>query len=93
MTLSYDDFVEKCKPIQNEFPNPCGGFDNTMFETYGEELGYVKLINEQSPENVFTIVEVEDNLYILKGFHLVNRHGYFITKNPCDVEFSEILID
>jgi hypothetical protein len=31
----------------------------------------------------------DGNLYISSGYHLVNRINYFITKNPCELEFEE----
>lgn len=53
-------------------------FGGIMYETYGEELEYVK---SQPKDKIWTIIDDEDNLYIISGFHLVNRIGYVISQN------------
>lgn len=67
-----------------------------MFETYGAEIDFVR---SQEPNLVWTIVEGDnDTMFFLKGFHLVNRLGFFITEVPwtdtdedvqCDMEGEE----
>lgn len=64
-------------------------WDGGMFETYGNELAHVLDVNNERPEHVWTIVEVDTDddddtgLRVIKGFHHVNRFGYLISKNPC----------
>lgn len=55
-------------------------WDGCMFETYGPELDFVK---QQPNRHIWTLVEADDSgWYILTGFHLVNRVGYFVTEKP-----------
>lgn len=81
-----DAWEEKYQPIQNHIDANAGA----KFETYGEELDYVLSIADTEPKRVWTLVEGDDsNLYITSGYHLVNRLNYFITKNPCELEYEE----
>ena len=85
---------QKYQPIKNHFSEPQGEFADEFvedkFETYGEELDYVLSIADTEPKRVWTLVEGDDsNLYITSGYHLVNRLNYFITKNPCELEYEE----
>ena len=89
-----DAWEEKYQPIKNHFSEPQGEFADEFvedkFETYGEELDYVLSIADTEPKRVWTLVEGDDsNLYITSGYHLVNRLNYFITKNPCKLEYEE----
>jgi len=81
-----DAWEEKYQPIQNHVDENAGD----KFETYGEELDYVLSIADTEPKRVWTLVDGDDgNLYITSGYHLVNRINYFITKNPCELEYDE----
>jgi hypothetical protein len=81
-----DAWEEKYQPIQNHVDANAGD----KFETYGEELDYVLSIADTEPKRVWTLVDGDDgNLYITSGYHLVNRINYFITKNPCELEYEE----
>jgi len=69
------------QPIKNHIT----GEDDDKFETYGEELDYVRSVVDTEPRRVWTLVDGEDgNLYIVDGYHLVNRLNYFITKKPLE---------
>jgi hypothetical protein len=88
--LNWEDQLDawdaKYQPMKNHITN--NGDDK--FETYGEELDYVLSIANSEPDRVWTLVEGDDgNLYISSGYHLVNRLNYFITKNPCELEYEE----
>jgi hypothetical protein len=73
------------KPETNHF----NGSDK--FETYGEELDYVRSVYDVDPRRVWTLVDGDDgNLYIVDGFHLVNRINYFVTKVPFEGKFLEV---
>ena len=77
-----DAWEEKYRPIQNHFD---GG---DKFETYGEELEFVLA---QDPRCIWTLVDGDDgNLYIVDGYHLVNRINYFVTEVPFEGEFLEV---
>src|SRR5262249_53914708 len=48
-----------------------------LFETYGEELEFVR---QQDPATVWTLVDGDDgDQYLVSGFHFVNRIGYLIS--------------
>jgi hypothetical protein len=80
----FEEWESKYKPIENKL----AGCDK--FETYGEELDYVLSIANTEPARVWTLVDGDDgNLYIVSGYHLVNRINYFITQNPCELEYEE----
>ena len=69
-----DTWEAKYKPIKNHFDG------SDKFETYGEELAFVL---GADPKCIWTLVDGDDgNLYIVDGYHLVNRVNYFITEVP-----------
>jgi len=48
-----------------------------MFETYGQELDFVR---QQDRRRIWTIIDgQDDDLFIVSGYHLVNRIGYLIS--------------
>lgn len=87
--LNWEDQLDawdaKYQPIQNHIDTKAGD----KFETYGAELDYVLSIAKTEPARVWTLVEGDDGLYITSGCHFVNRLNYFITKNPCELEYEE----
>jgi len=88
--LNWEDQFEawhnKYQPIQNHIDTNAGD----KFETYGKELDYVLSIANTEPARVWTLVDGDDgNLYVTSGYHLVNRINYFITHNPCELEYEE----
>ena len=51
-----------------------------IFETYGEELAFVR---SQDPRTIWTLLDGDDgDLYLASGYHLVNRIGYLISTTP-----------
>lgn len=88
--LNWEDEFEawdtKYQPIQNHIDPHAGD----KFETYGAELDYVLKVAYTEPKRIWTLVDGDDgNLYIASGYHLVNRINYFITHNPCELEYEE----
>lgn len=84
----FDIFMEKFEPI--EHPNEEGFY---MFETYGEELTLVeKHLKEKGPEYVWTAINGEKSkMWLVPGFHRVDRLGYFLTTKPWDEEERDYL--
>tara|TARA_R110000782_G_scaffold41292_1_gene94821 strand:+ start:52 stop:462 length:411 start_codon:yes stop_codon:yes gene_type:complete len=81
--LSHDAWVEKYKPIKNtitKYPDTSADFD--QFETYGEELEFVKA---QDPRNIWTYLDGDSSSLLVQGFSYVNRISYYI----CEVPFTE----
>lgn len=78
-----NDWEEKYRPIKNHITG-----EDDKFETYGEELEFVRA---QDPRCIWTLVDGDDgNLYIVDGYHLVNRINYFVTEVPFEGEFLEV---
>jgi hypothetical protein len=83
--MDFEDFVKTYKPITNHIDKNASFQDESgqgiMFETYGEEIEFVKSAN---PNCIWTYGDGDDGgSYIWNGFHFINRLGYFITEVPC----------
>jgi hypothetical protein len=81
--MNFEDFVEKYEPLCDE------NEDLKTFETYGEELDYIRSL---SSDLVWTVTEGDSgNLYLCTGYHLVNRLFYLVCKVPH--EFEDFVIE
>jgi hypothetical protein len=97
--LSEIEFDNKFELINNHLDNNAS-FDGKMFETYSPEIDFVLEMAKQN--RVITIIEGdcetdEDGnetpcMFYSSGYHLVNRIGYLITKEPITFDF-EVKID
>jgi len=77
--MAHDDWLEAYRPVSNALAKSAP-FDGLMFETFGPELAHVRDI---PADRVWTLVGGDDDtLYVLSGFHFVNRLGYFIAEQP-----------
>jgi hypothetical protein len=77
---TFEFWLEEFKPITNHIDDNAS-FDGAMFETYGDEVEFVK---KQDPRCIWTYGDGDDGgSYIWNGWHFVNRIGYFITEVPC----------
>ena len=85
--MTQEQWASKFKPITNHI-QPTSNFDGAMFETYGDELEFVKAAGAN---RVWTLLVVDGKGYITSGMHFVNRMGYFIAEVP--YEGDEIEID
>jgi len=74
--MTFDSWMETYKPVKNHIDtnSACEGL---MFETYGPELEFVQ---QQHPNCVWTYIEEDGELYVVSGFHVVDRIGYFVTE-------------
>lgn len=89
------EFDNKFELIDNHFDKNAS-FDGKLFETFGEEINFVLEMAHQN--RVVTIIEGdceqdEDGnetpcMYYSSGYHLVNRIGYLITKEPIEFDFE-----
>jgi hypothetical protein len=78
--MDLDEWAATYKPIKNHIDTN-SSFDGEMFETYGEELEFVKAADE---DRIWMYGDGDDGgSYIWNGWHFVNRIGYFITEVPC----------
>ena len=71
----WEAFEEKYKPIKNHFSND----DSYTFETYGDEVEFVKA---QDIHNIWTWVDGDECSLLVAGYHYVNRIGYHVTEIP-----------
>jgi len=92
-SLTEKQFDEQFTLVENHLDDNAS-WGGAMFETYGEELDYVRMKAERS-NNVWTIIEGDDDsMFIVNGIHFVNRIGYLITREEWTVETEvEIEID
>lgn len=78
--MDYDVWLETYKPILNSIDTNAS-FDGMMFETYGEEVDFVKCWPERQ---IWMYGDGDDGgSFIWSGWGFVNRIGYFITEVPC----------
>jgi len=73
--MTYDQWTRKYKPIKN--PLVEAPYDGKMFETFGPEFEFVKVTD---PAKIWTLVDADGKLYVVDGFHICNRVGYFVTE-------------
>jgi hypothetical protein len=76
--ITEDEFDDEFEFIKNPIVDDG---ETYMFETTGPELDFVKA---QPINTVWTRVDGDDTdrIYIMSGFHVVNRIGYYITTTP-----------
>jgi calcineurin-like phosphoesterase family protein len=99
--LTIEDFYNKYTTEHNQVllktlkegisPDDMCSFGGCMYETFGEEVEYVK----QVPNNrIWTVVDGDgDDLIIIAGYHFVNRLGYLITNEAWEDEYEEYICD
>jgi len=88
--LSLDNWIDQFKPQPNHFDTGHGldfGNGNCLYETFGEELAFITRLQEKKPNSIWTLVDVDGEMIISEGFHLVNRMGYLITENSYDISY------
>jgi hypothetical protein len=81
--MDLDEWFDKYKPIKNHI-DETSSFDGHMFETYGEEVEFVKA---QEESRIWMYGDGDDGEgHIWNGWHYINRIGYFITEVPCPAD-------
>lgn len=76
--LTVEQWDSAFKPIKN-WMDDNASWDGVMFETYGQELEFVKSAVENY---VWTYMDGDEGTWLTAGYHVVNRIGYFVTKEP-----------
>ena len=77
--MDFDEWVDTYKPITNHIDTNAS-FDGMMFETYGDEVEFVKA---QDENRIWMYGDGDDGgSYLWSGWGFVNRIGYFITEVP-----------
>jgi hypothetical protein len=87
--MTYDYWETNFKPIKNKISKYADD-DLIHFETYGEEVEFVKAQHAINPKTIWTEVDGDSGTYIVAGWHFVNRINYYITENAWDDEYTEI---
>jgi len=81
--MDFDEWFDTYKPIPNNIDTNAS-FDGHMFETYGDEVEFVKKVD---PAYIWTYGDGDNGgSYVWNGWHFVNRIGYFITEVPCPAD-------
>ena len=78
--MTFEEFDEKYDPIIRDD-------DSIAWETYGDDLLVVQLY----PNNkIWTCVEAEGELYLIPGYHWVDRLFYVICNKEWTDETEEV---
>lgn len=72
--ISNQEWEDTYLPITNQITN-----EGLAYETYGDELDYV---TQQDEKHIWTELDGDEGVYIVSGFHYVNRIQYYITTKP-----------
>lgn len=100
--MTFEAWWEYFKPLKNHLSDNCGGPFITsghddeggrLFETYGDEMEYVRSIAKQDPGRVWTLLDVDGFQVIGSGLHFVNRVGYFVTEVAFEGAFLDVNVD
>lgn len=87
--MTYFEWIEKFKPVKNHL-NENASMDGMMFETFGDELDFVR---SRRNSRIWTIMTGdEDEWLICDGYHIVNRIGYLVTEESSEGDL-EVLVD
>lgn len=78
----YQNFTEVTNTVEDGEMN-----GEERFETYGADLEHVMSTPER---NVWTCVDADGGLYLLPGFHYVNRLYYVITEEEWTDDILEV---
>lgn len=68
---------------EDEWDHTYYPISDSPLNTWGEDLRLVRLTPKN---NVWTLIEVDDQLLIVNGMHMVNRIGYYLTHLPWENE-------
>ena len=92
--ITYALFEETYKPVKNHLDDNAS-YDNTMFETYGDEHQFVLdiLANPETSKCVWTIIGDTGATVLSSGYHLVNRLGYIVTEIPLALDCNVNVYD
>ena len=74
------EWEQTYKPLTETGVELADSWGARLFETYGDDMKTVLDVVEKEPRRVWTLVDGDDGSYIVNGFRLVNRIGYYITK-------------
>ncbi len=73
--LPMEEFIEIFEPITNTDTN------NILFDIEGKDLAFIRKVLKVSPRKIWTLMDSDNGLVIVCGYHLLNRVKYIITKD------------
>jgi hypothetical protein len=92
--ITMDNWEETYKPISNHLDDNASFQDydgvGIMFETYGAEKEFVK---SQPANKIWTCISEDDDIYIVAGWHVFDRVGYFVTEQEWTDEHLSIKVN
>jgi hypothetical protein len=88
-TAEFEVFFDAYTVLHNHIDDNAS-LGGCMFETYDSELEFVKA---QNPECVWTYMSFDDQVIITQGFHMFNRMGYLVTKDPIKDSIKDYVSD
>lgn len=95
--MTFEDWYDTYRPIGNTLSDRSEDMfelddveGDDKFEAYGIELCFVLGVNQFNPRNVWTLIDGDDGLTIVNGYHYGNRFAYFITDVPFEGKFLEV---
>lgn len=86
--MSYEDWVYKYKPIRNPFTKETD--EDEDFQIHWGTIEENDLLHDTKGENrIWTMVSGErDSIWLMSGYHRVNRLHHFITEIPYEEKFQ-----
>ena len=76
--MNYETWEATFKPVANHLDTNAA-YDGKMFETYGDEVDYVRTIDVH---RIWTIRDEDGGSYLTAGMGWINRMGYLVTEEP-----------
>lgn len=73
MEMTYAEWERRYQPIPNHITG-----EGIAFETFGDELYFVV---DQDNQNIWTEMDGDNGVYLVNGFHHVNRIQYYVTES------------
>jgi len=84
-----DEFEKRYEPLKNNF-DKFAAYEGAWFETFGAEEVFVR---HADPKTVWTVVEDDEFLWLIAGFHRVNRIAHLITRTPWKSKMESYLYE
>lgn len=80
--ISYDEWVKEYKPLTNEHGD--------LKEFYGENMRSLEFDKAWREQRIWTRIGEGEDIFILPGFHFVNRMEHFVTEIPWESDKIEV---
>ena len=94
-TITEKEFDNRFHMVRNHL-DAYASLDGCMFETYGEENKYIRdcVDDPQKAGHLWTYMDDDNgNLCFTSGRHIINRIGYFMTKESHKGEDIYVKLD